>query len=46
MKPSVAVTIGIVLFVLVGIASFYLSQASNAPEGEVQSMEAPDPGPQ
>ena len=45
MKPSLAVIIGIVLFVLVGIASFYLSQASNAPEGNLQGMEAPDPGP-
>ena len=45
MKPSLAVIIGIVLFVLVGVASFYLSQASNAPEGDMQGMEAPDPGP-
>lgn len=45
MKPSLAVIIGIVLFVLVGVAAFYLSQASNAPEGDMQGMEAPDPGP-
>ncbi|MBB4005222.1 MAG: hypothetical protein V7704_09935 [Aurantimonas endophytica] len=46
MKTPVAVAIGIVLFILVGIASFYLSQASNAPEGELPGMEAPDPGPE
>ena len=45
MTPFPAVIIGIVLFVLVGIVSFYLSQASNSPEGNLQGREAPDTGP-
>ena len=41
-KTGIIVAIGVVLFIIVGVISFYGSEASNAPEGDIVDYEEPE----